>query len=480
MIPLYVVLLSPLVAAALSALSKRQRHLAVVAAVTTLLELVAALLLVKGAAAQTLPHTGLLAVDSLGAIVLATVAIIGFSTALYSIGYLHEEVAKGIIGFRRVRQYFVLVHLFLFAMFFAITTTAPMLMWIAIEATTLATAFLVSFYNKRSAMEAAWKYLIINSVGLLLSFLGTLLYFTALSTIGSSELVTWDTLRGHAFLLDPLIAKISFVMVLVGYGTKIGLAPMHTWKPDVYSKAPTPVVALFSGALLNVALLALLRFKGVTDTALQSNFTDNLFIGFGLVTVLLAAIIILTQWNYKRMLAYSSIEHAGLIVLGFGFGGIAAFAAILHMVYHSLAKTILFFAAGNMFLKYSSTKIDRVQGLFTTIPVTTTLLCISFFAVVGMPPFGIFFTELYLVLGGIESHPYVTGAFVLGLALVFVGFLKQLTRMLYGTPPEDVRPGEAHYLTVLTPLALVVLLVIAGLYLPDEIRALLIDATRSL
>ena len=281
-------------------------------------------------------------------VVLLTVAVVGFASSFYSIGYLRGEVAKGIVGFRRVKQYFVLFQLFLLAMFYAIITVNPILMWIAIEATTLSTAFLISFYNKPTAMEAAWKYLIINSIGLLLGFLGTLLFFAPLSD-PADTFVTWRLLQeAGAAGLNPLLVKIAFIFVLIGYGTKAGLAPMHTWLPDAHSKAPSPISAMLSGALLNCALLAILKFKSIADVVLGTAFSQNLLIFFGIISIAIPAFIIIVQKNYKRLFAYSSVEHMGIITLGFGFGGLGSFAALLHMVYHSLAKSILFFSAGNV------------------------------------------------------------------------------------------------------------------------------------
>ena len=263
--------------------------------------------------------SALFSLDPLGAFLSLIIALVGFFASLYSVGYLRAEVAKEIIGPRRVRQYFLLLKLFFFAMFLAVATMSPMVMWIAIEATTLSTAFLISFYNKQSATEAAWKYLIINSLGLLLSLLGTLL-FLALPALKDGAL-TWQVLHEGALSMHPLIVKIAFIFVLVGYGTKVGLVPLHTWKPDTYSKAPTPIAALLSSVLLNVAFLAILRFKGLADATLQSDFTGGLLIFFGVLSIVFAAFIIFIQMNYKRLLAYSSIEHAGLLALGFGFDG---------------------------------------------------------------------------------------------------------------------------------------------------------------
>ena len=264
---LVLLLIVPLIAAAASlAVRNRILGLEVIAAISAPLELAAVAIIIADVVRNGSSDYGTyLAVDSLGAVVLITVTLVGLAAVFYSIGYLREEVRKQIIGFSRVRQYFVLLHLFLVAMFFAILTLSPIGMWIAIEATTLSTAFLISFYNKPSSMEAAWKYLIINSIGLLLGFFGTLLFLTSTSETGVSRFIDWGALTGSASGMDPLLAKIAFIFVLIGYGTKVGLAPMHTWLPDAHSKAPSPISALLSGALLNVAMLAILKFRIVAD-----------------------------------------------------------------------------------------------------------------------------------------------------------------------------------------------------------------------
>jgi len=271
-------------------------------------------------------------VDSLGVIVMLIIACVGFIATIYSIQYLRQETAKGIIGFTRVRQYFVLLNIFMTAMFLSITANNPVFAWIFIEATTLSTAFLISFYNKPSAIEAAWKYLIINSIGLLLGFFGTILYFTSVSSLGENGFVSWESLLANATHLDPLIAKIAFIFVLIGYGTKVGLVPMHTWKPDAYSKTPNPIGALLSGALLPVAFIVILKFKNLTDMAIGPQFSQNLLIIFGTLSIAVASLIMFNNKNYKRLLAYSSIENAGVMALGFGFGGLAIFATTLHLI----------------------------------------------------------------------------------------------------------------------------------------------------
>ncbi len=412
-------------------------------------------------------------VDPLGAIVLLIIATVGLCVSFYSISYLRQEVIKEIIGFHRVRQYFVLLHLFLLAMFFAVMSTNPIMMWIAVEATTLSTAFLISFYNKASAMEAAWKYLIINSVGLMLGFFGTLLFFTPVLSLHGAEVVRWDTMLASAGSFNPFLSKVAFIFILVGYGTKMGLVPMHTWLPDAHSKAPVPISSLLSGVLLNVAFLAILRFKLITDHATGAAFSQNLLIFFGLVSIIVAAFIIFIQKNYKRLLAYSSIEHMGIMALGFGFGGIGVFASLLHMIYHSLAKSILFLSAGNIFLKYSSTKIVNVRGALSALPMTSVAFLIGFLAITGVPPFGLFLTETYILLAGMAEHPVLVSLALLALVLVFSGFLKHIHAMVLSKKDAEIPSGEFGIGT-LAPLAvLVIFLILLGFFIPAPLDTLL-------
>lgn len=418
----------------------------------------------------------LFSIDALGAIVVLIISFIGCVSAFYSVLYLHQESAKQIVGFHRVKEYFVLFHLFLLAMFFAITTTNPIIMWISIEATTLSTVFLISFYNKPSAIEAAWKYLIINSVGLLLGFFGTLLYFTAIEPSQRNAFTNWDMLLTNASSLDPLIAKIAFIFVFIGYGTKVGFFPMHTWKPDAYSKAPAPIGALFSGALLPVSFIALLKFKLVTDIAVGGTFSNNLLIIFGTLSIVIAAFIIFTQKNYKRLLAYSSIEHAGIMALGFGFGGLGIFAAILHMIYHSFIKSALFFSAGNIFLKYSSTKIAKVKGAMKVIPLTSVLFLIGFLSLTGIPPLGLFLTKMYVLSAGIEVRPGVVIIVLISSIILFVGFLKHSTAMIFGEKEGEIKTREANPWLIIPALVMIVAALYLSFHIPTFIDSLLRSA----
>lgn len=475
---LYLLILTPLVAGLLSLLPRTAFVVGAVACSALLVEFVSGLIVSAEVVRNGSVAAGMLfALDPLGAVVALIVVTLGLGATLYSVGYLRAEVAKEIIGFRRVRQYYTLLHLFLLAMLVAIASTSPILMWIAIEATTLSTALLISFYNKPSSMEAAWKYLILNSVGLLLGFFGTLLFLYPAIHGNPQGLVTWGDVLSRAPALDPVVAKVAFVFVLTGYGTKVGFVPMHTWLPDAHSKAPAPISSLLSGVLLNVAFLAVLRFKAVADVALGPAFSKELLVFFGILSIVIAAFIIFSQGNYKTLLAYHSIEHMGIIALGFGFGGIAAFAGLLHMIYHSLAKSALFLASGNILLKYSSTKIHNIQGMLKTLPLTSALFIIGFLVMAGVPPSGIFITEFLILSKGISINPWVAGAALFSFVLVFAGIIKHVVPMILGDAQGLPRQGEASAWTTVPIVVLTGLLVIAGFFIPGWLQALLHAST---
>jgi len=471
-----IILLSFLVASFICLVIKNRGIVEFISIVASFIALVESFIVaVKVASFGTYSTLGYFSVDSLGAIVMLIIGFVGFFTGIYSIKYLRRETEKGVIGFTRVKQYFILLNLFLGAMFLAITTSSPVFAWICVEATTLSTAFLISFYNKPSAMEAAWKYLIINSVGLLLAFLGTLLYFTSVVSMGQNGLVTWQTLMAGATHFDPLIAKIAFIFVLIGYGTKAGLVPMHTWLPDAHSKAPAPISALLSGVLLNVALATVLKFKIITDVAIGSAFSGNLLIIFGLLSIIVAAFIIFTQKNYKRLMAYSSIENIGIMAVGFGFGGIGIFAATLHMIYNALTKSALFLSAGTVFLKYSSTKIAKVKGALTALPVTSVILLVGFLSITGIPPFGIFLTKVFILSSGMNIHPILTVVALLGMAIVFIGFLRHIVSMVFGEVPADIKIGEESTWLIVPPFILMAVVLCLSFYIPHFLQVLIND-----
>lgn len=473
-----IILLASLLIAAMACLITRHRLVIEwVSVIASLVALSGALVIAHrvGSAGPFSPYL-LFSVDALGAIMMLIISVVGVATMTYSVRYLREETRKKIVVFKQVKLYYILLNLFLSAMLFAVVANNPIFTWISIEATTLSTAFLISFYKKPKAIEAAWKYLIINSIGLLLGFFGTILFFTSLIGIEGVGFATWETLRTFSSHFDPTIAKIAFVFVVIGYGTKVGLAPMHTWLPDAHSKAPVPISALLSGVLLNVAFVALLRFKVLADASIGVAFSQKLLIIFGFVSILLASLIIVTQNNYKRLLAYSSIENMGISALGFGLGGIGIFAALLHMIYHSLIKSALFLSSGNVFLKYSSTKITNIRGMLAVLPITGILFLVGIFAITGMPPCGIFFTKFLILTAGIHSHPLVTVAVLFLFALIFVGFLKNFLFMMFGEKSESVTTGENNSLLTMAPAALLAVALFISVHIPPFLEKLINDA----
>jgi len=362
--------------------------------------------------------------------------------------------------------------LFVFTMLLAVTTDNLGVMWVAIEGTTLATVFLVNIHDSHTGLEAAYKYLIISSVGIALAFLGTvLMYYAASAQVGEIGL-SWTSLIGIAPGLDPDIVKLAFVFILIGYGTKAGLAPMHTWLPDAHSEAPAPISALMSGVLLNVGLYALMRFKAVTDVTAGPAFSSTWLMRFGLLSLGLAAAFLVSQRNYKRMLAYSSVEHTGIIALGLGFGGYwGMLGALLHMVNHALSKSMLFLLSGSILLKYRTTDIRGVRGLLQAAPWTGFCFLCGVLALIGLPPFGPFVSEFIIFRAGFEAHSVayaVTGIALL--ALVFAGMLGSVNRMLYGQASEQVKPGDPFRWPMM-PMALNLILLLGfGLLLPDGVQ----------
>lgn len=415
---------------------------------------------------------GLLHVDALSAFLISVIVLLGAIAAVYAVGYLRAENEP------RTRRFFALFHLFLLTMLLAVTTNNLGVMWVAVEGTTLATVFLVNLNNTRRSVEAAYKYLILSSIGIALAFIGTALMYSTGSAQAGESAVNWTVLRGVATSLNPQVVRLAFVFILVGYGTKTGLAPMHTWLPDAHSQAPAPVSALMSGVLLNVGLYALLRFKIITDVTVGAAYASNLMLAMGLLSLGVAAVFLLTQNNYKRMLAYSSIEHMGIIALGLGFGGYwGLLGAMLHLVGHALAKSLLFILSGNVLLKFHTTEIREVRGLLRAAPWTGGAFLAGTLALLGLPPFSLFVSEFLIARAGLASNtPWLAVIAIALFVVVFAGMLANVNRMLYGAPSESLPDSQARPPArwTLAPLAInFVLLVILGVtLLPVVLNAL--------
>jgi hydrogenase-4 component F len=470
----FIILLTiPILAALFSGLVRNKRALieAITVGAVCIEAVSVASLAFRVAREGTVGYSAYLSLNALGALFALAVALVGCVVAFYSVGYIREEMKRGMIGMHRVRQFYALFHMFLFSMFVAVSITNPVLMWIAVEATTLSTVFLISFYGKPNTIEAAWKFLIINSVALLLGFFGTVLFISMPTIFGA----TWSFARDAS--LDPAFVKLAFIFVLIGYGTKTGFVPLHTWLPDAHGMAPVPISSLLSGALLNVSFFAILRFKLLTDSMVGTAFSQNLFLAFGILSVVTASLLIFTQYNYKRLLAYSSIEHMGVMALGFGAGGIGVFAALLHMLYHAITKSLLFLSSGNIILKYGTSKISGVRGLGRALPLTASIFIIGTLSITGVPPFGIFITEVSILSSLMAEHMVLALITIAALALVCVGFFKCLSSMMAGQPPHDKTHGEETAWTLAPLIVLVVILGGVSVTVPSALNVLLEGAS---
>lgn len=372
--------------------------------------------------------------DSFSALMVSLIIFVYISALLVSYRYIGHEYQEGILSLFQVRTYFSLIHIFVLSMLVAVMTNNSILIWIALESTTLSSTFLVGLYKKRTSIEAAWKYIILCSTGITLGLIGILLVnYAAHLTSLENNIFTLTFLEENATGLSPEIIKWAFVFLFVGFGTKVGLVPMHTWLPDAHSKAPSPISALFSGVLLNVALAVIIRFKHITDGVLGgSEWTNNFFLVFGLMSVVLPALALLIQNNYKRMLAYSSIEHMGLISLAIALPPLGLVAAVIHMIGHTLTKSMLFFGAGEFLLRWKTTKIEKVKNLMKQTPYSGTLFLLGILAIIATPISVLFASEYLLFAQMFLQHWVVAIITLLALSLIAFAMLRLTFSLLYG------------------------------------------------
>lgn len=408
-------------------------------------------------------------VDALGALLIVVIVLVGFLAALYSIGYLRRDIAHGKITPDRLGWYYLFYHGFMWTMIVSGAVNNLGLLWVAIEATTIISALLVGFYRSKAALEAAWKYLVLCTVGITFALFGVLLtYYSALHSFGQEAGLTWTTLVANAGQLDPGLMKLAFVFVLIGFGTKAGFAPLHNWLPDAHSQAPSPVSAVLSGVLLKCGLYGVLRFYLIASGAVGPEFSAGLLMGFGLVSVVVAVPFILVQTDLKRLLAYHSVEHIGLIAVAIGLGGpLGLYAGLLHIFNHAMAKALLFFVAGNLSQHYGTTQMSRIRNAVQAMPLTGTLLLIGTFAITGVPPFAIFVTEFGIVGAGFaQGNVVVAVVLVIALAIVFAGAFGHALDMAFGRPRLNLSPlaiGPLSAVAMVVPTALIVLF---GFYIP--------------
>ena len=379
--------------------------------------------------------------DGLSVFFIFVISIVGFAASVYSIAYISHDVQEGSLTPRKAVMYYVLFDLFILSMFFVVAVNNLGFLWVAIEMTTLVSAFLVGFYRTKQSIEAAWKYIIICSVGIILALLGTIFFSYAMSIAGGPKSLNWTDLFAIAAKLDKNIIRIALIFVLVGYGTKAGLAPMHTWLPDAHSQALAPISALLSGVLLKTALYAIIRFGLIVNKCLAGvDYFSHLMITFGLLSLGISAGLLLVQKDLKRLLAYSSIEHVGVICVGLGIGGpLATLGVLLHILNHAITKSLMFFGAGNIVARYGKHNMRMIHGVMQSMPFTATTFLVGTFALTGFPPFSIFMSELLIIISGFTKGAYAVVAVLLFfLVLAFSAVIYQVSFIIFGRQPKGL------------------------------------------
>jgi hydrogenase-4 component F len=417
-------------------------------------------------------------VDSLNVFLVALTAFVAFTTALFAGPYMRIERDHGKMTPPRMRLFHSMYQLFSFTMLLALLTNNMGLLWVAMEAATLATVLLVAVYRTPASLEAAWKYFILCGVGIAQALFGTILLFLAAERVVQVEGagLLWTHLVEVKGELEPTVIALSFVFLLVGYGTKVGLAPLHNWLPDAHAEGPTPISAVLSGLLLNVALYAVLRCKVLADGALETRFAGDLMMGFGLLSVVLAAFFLSRQRDIKRMFAYSSIEHMGLITFAFGMGGpIASFAGLLHMTVHSLVKSAIFFAVGHAAQKAGTQVMENIRGLVKVSPAVGWGLMIGSLAILGMPPFGVFASEFLILTTAMREFPWTTPLLLVSLGVAFAAVLGKVQPMVFGETTVKRLAHPPALVPVFVHLGLALML---GLYIPPYLEAWYQQAAR--
>ncbi|MCL4456510.1 MAG: hydrogenase 4 subunit F [Nitrospirae bacterium] len=405
-------------------------------------------------------------VDAFNVYLAVLTSFVSMTTAVFSRRYMRREREHGRVGHWGMRFYHSMFQLFIFAMLLCLLTNNIGVLWIAMELATLSTVLLVSLYRTPTAIEAAWKYFILCGVGIAQALFGTvLLYFAAEKVLGEGgEALLWTNLSQVSDKLEPTVLSLAFVFLMVGYGTKVGLVPLHNWLPDAHSEGPTPISAVLSGLLLNIALYALVRCKTLVDGSTHSHRAGDIMMWFGIISIIVAAFSLLRQKDIKRMFSYSSIEHMGIATFAFGLGGpIATFGALLHMLVHSLAKSSIFFTVGHASQMNKTQEMDRIRGLIKGNPLVGWGLILGAMAIVGMPPFGVFTSEFLILTATMKDAPLMTPFLLLGLGVAFAAILRRVQFMVSGDVPSYQKPMKAAHLPVVVHMALVLLI---GLYMP--------------
>ncbi|GIL00461.1 MAG: oxidoreductase [Alphaproteobacteria bacterium] len=465
--PQTAVLVVPVVAAAVLAALPGYRLTARINVLASLLTLLAALSLFV---TERPPAGSYLFIDDLNIVFIVLNTFVGFTASVFSASYIGHELHTGRLTAANLRFYHAMYQIMLFGMNLALVANNIGLMWVAVELATLTTVVMVGIYRTHEALEAAWKYFILGSVGIALALFGTILVYMAAQpeVVGEGyDAMVWTLLVERAATFDPALLNLAFVFLLLGYGTKVGLAPLHAWLPDAHAEGPTPISAVLSGLLLNVALYVVLRFKILLAASPEAIAPGPLMVTMGLASLIFAAFMLYRRRDIKRLFAYSSIEHMGIIVFAFGMGGpLANFAGLLHMVMHSLTKSAIFYAVGHIAQVKGTQAIADIRGLTETHPVLGWGFLVGAVAIAGLPPLGIFMSEFLLVSSTFSTEPLLAVALVFGLLVALGAIFLRTTAIAFGEPTGSTAPVEASYVPMFAHLALVL---VAGLYLPPPL-----------
>ena len=417
-------------------------------------------------------------IDPLNVFLVTLTAFVGMTTSIFSRPYMRVEQDHGKMTPGRMRLYHSMYQFFAFTMLVALTTNNMGTLWVSMEAATLTTVLLVSVYRTPASLEAAWKYFILCGVGIAQALFGTILLYMAADRVipDGIDALLWTNLDAVKTQLNPTIISLAFVFLLLGYGTKVGLVPVHNWLPDAHAEGPTPISAVLSGLLLNVALYAVLRCKILTDGALHSQFAGDLMIGFGLLSVVAASFFLFRQKDVKRMFAYSSIEHMGLMTFAFGLGGpIANFAGLLHMTLHSLVKSAIFFSVGHATQKAGTQIMEDIRGLIKVSPTVGWGLMLGSLAILGMPPFGVFASEFLILTTAMRDLPWATPLLLLALGISFAAIFSRVQPMVFGVTSVKPLAHPPALVPVFVHLGLGLML---GFYIPPYLNGWYLQAAR--
>jgi hydrogenase-4 component F len=425
---------------------------------------------------------GIFRADHVAVLFLVLIGLLAVAVSIATVGWMRQELARGHMRAGRLHYYYALVHGFIATMLVTVLADNLGVLWIAMEGTTITSALLVGFHGDKHGLEAAWKYIIVTTIGISFGLFGTVLVYGAAAHAQGGVLagaMNWSSIVAVAPHLDPGIIRIGFIFVIVGYGTKAGLAPVHMWLPDAHSQAPTPVSALLSGALIKCALFGIIRFHTIARAACGPEFSQGLLLIFGLLSVVVATPFILAQHDLKRLLGYHSVEHVGIIALGLGFGGrLGTYGALLHVINHGVTKALVFLVAGDAIARYDTRDMRMIRGLMGIAPLAGTLLLMGALSLAGTPPFSIFISELMVIQAGLAAgRTVVVAAFLVVVVIIFAGLIHHVGQMVFGTAAASAsREREAH-LPMLGMLLLVAAMVLLGVYMPAGLDRVLARAT---